>query len=303
MEFRFAPFIISTVVCVILAASILIPIVSDATATEKTVTNDGYFDLIKLDASDAGEHTISWASSNGKIITVDGVAIDVTTWGLGSYQQVSCFVTESDLFRLGVPGSPGALQWIQVRGATIAYAQANTSFEATIGSGNVSITMDGGAARTLTYTEAYLLAPTGDYVMKKSDESAYLLADSEIYGLGYTTLTGGNAVFKVAGTVEDMTVESVTTVVSISDIVVDYQDTDEYEDLYLFDKVTFVATIDDAATDCTYSYVIVPKEVTGQLTEHLGDAERAILGILPVLVIIGIVLGVVVVLGRRAELF
>lgn len=301
--------VVGVVIGALLLTTLVIPVIGEASTTEHTFTNDGYFDLNKIDATDTTEHTIVWSVSDAKMLTVDGVDLDTTTWGLGSYQQVTVFATETDLFRLGVPGSTGPLQWIQIRGATIGYAQANSSFQATISGGNVSVQLDSELSpRTLTYTDAYIITPDGDYVMKKSNESAYLNADSVIYGMGYTAInydgSTTSTVFKVTGTIENMTAESVITTdpaITTSNIEVDYSEASNYIDLYSFDKVTFTATRGEDDTDCTYSYVIVPKEITAELAQHLDSGSLSLLQIVPLLITVGIIMAVVGVFVIRRE--
>lgn len=291
--------IVGLVIALVVVGMVLVPFVTEATTTERTFENEGYFYLDKINSTDETEHTIVWDVTDGKILTVDGVDMDITTWGLSNYQLITVFATETDLFRLGVISGSQALAWVQVRGSTIAYAGASTLFSATIGGGNVSVQIDDEASpRSLTYTDAYIISPDkADYVMKKSNESAYLKADSVIYGMGQTQVTGtSGAVFKVEGTIEDVDVTSLVTTtpeITISDIEVSYSAVDGYIGLYAFSKVTFVATAGTDTTNCTYSYVIVPASVTVELFQHASNIEITLYQMIPILVVLGLVVAIV----------
>lgn len=288
---------------VLVFASLLIPVVDQATATTDTLENTGYYYMDEITADDTATHTIKWDATAPKILTVDGVDMDITSWGLGAYQQVTVFATETDIIRLGVPNNPdvAGLQWIQIRGGTIGYAQANSIMMASISSGAASISLDSEPTpRALTYTSAFIISSdAGAYVMKKSNESAFLKEDSVIYGMGNTTLNNGenstvNTVLKVMGTMDDLTITSVVAAVDVStsDIVIDTTPVNGYIGLYKFDKITFVATVNSADTDCIYSYVIVPASVTAEKAIHADEPTRDILAVLPLILICALIMGV-----------
>lgn len=299
---------IAAVIGIIVLGSVLMPILDEATATTDTFTNEGYFYMEKLASSDDTEHTLSWVSTDSKILTVDGVDMDITTWGLSSYQQVTVFATETDLVRLGVTSVGFGLQWIQIRGATISYASAGSNFDATISNGSASIMLDTETdPRELTYTDAYIIQPDkSDYVMKKMNDSAYMNSDSPIYSLGYTALSYGggndNAVLKVSGDVKEVNVTAVRQSsayeLTFSNITIDKSTVSGYNDLYSFKKITFVATENSTANDCTYSYVIVPHEVTAERSVHFTAGQNAIFAAIPVLIILAVLLGVVALVIR-----
>lgn len=304
MDIKAFPALIVGVVVALVLAGATLPIWADTLATEDTFTNEGYFYLDKLKSTDETEHTISWASTNNKILTIDGVDMDVTTWGLSSYQQVTVFATETDLIRLGVTSVGFGLQWIQIRGATISYASASSNFDATISGGTASIMLDTESdPRILTYTEAYFIQPDkSDYVMKKSNESAYMNSDSPIYSLGYTSLSYGggndNAVLKITGNVESVNIQAVRQSsayeVAFSNIVIDHTAVSNYLDLYKFDKITFTATENDTANACIYSYVIVPTEITADRSVSMAGPLGVLVGVIPLLMVAGLVTGAVV---------
>lgn len=286
---------ITLTVGIILAGSLLMPVISDATETERTLENIGYYSMNELNASDDTEHTLTWASSNKNILAVDGKDIEISSFdAVGA--SLTIFASETDLLRIGISsstGSPG-LSWIQMRGSTVAYASANTTFTATISSGSVAAVMDG-TSKSLSYTSAYLItAEDGDYVMKKANETAYMFEDSTIYSLGYTTISNGdtslNAVFKVDGDLSEVEVSSLTSdLVTFSDVVINSTLDGKYVGVSKFSSVSFTATAGGSDTDCIYSYVIVPHYITAELSQHLDQGEIAIMNALPVLIIAALV--------------
>lgn len=292
---------ITLTVGIILAGSLLMPVISDATTTEKTFENEGYFFMDKISSTDEDTHTITWAASTPNIIVVDGTNMDIASFGLPSgFASVTIFATETDIIRLGANNDGTSLNWVQVRGSTWYYSSSTTSFTATIAGGDLTAVLDG-TTRATTYTDAYLIDKdeNGAYVMKKSDEKAFMLADSEFYNIGVTNITSGFIILKVEGNIESATVTPLTispetfSTPTISDEEIVKNTVNGYKDLYQFDKLTFTASYNDGTNDktidCVYSYVIVPASVTAELTNHLNPGEIAIMNALPVLIIAALV--------------
>ena len=268
--YRLPIMIVALVIGIIMVTAVILPLSSEYSEA-KTFTNTGYFYMDKITSDDTDEIVIEWDVSDSKIMTVNDKDIDITTLGFDAYQHATIFCTGTDLFRLGYTNDSQGLSWIQIRGSTIAYAGASSYFKATISAGTVSINIDSEASpRTLSYTEAYVInAEKADYVMKKSNETAYLLDDSTIYGMGTTSVANGTqtpdtVIFLIDGDVESVTVTDVysTGSVTVSDIEINKTAVNGYIDLYDFSKVTFTATESATDTAVTYSYLIVPSEVS-----------------------------------------
>lgn len=298
---RIVALVVGASVMVLIFSALLVPIINDATTTERTLTNTGYFNMNKITDTDETTHTIAWDATNSQVLTVDGVDMPVSNWGIGSYQQVTVFATETDLIRVNPISGGQSISWVQIRGNQVNYAQANSTFSATMSEGSATISVDS-SPWSLTYSEAYIITNgEGQYTMKKADETAYMLSDSLIYSLGYTQLpySGGNdnVVFGVNGNINAVNVSvvrhSAATTISISDVEIHKTEVASYVGVSAFDKITFVATDDGTPTDVTYSYVIVPAEITAELAVHPDDGTRALLSAIPIIAMIGIVLAVV----------
>lgn len=311
MENKLVAGIVATAIAVIVLAGVLMPALDDATTTHETFKNEGYFYLNKLASTDTTDHTVVWDATSSNILTVDDVNIDVSTWRLESYQSVTIFATDTDMLRLGVGSGGLSVTWIQIRGSTISYAQASSSLNATIGGGNTTMYIDSGVTpRTLTYTDAYLItSEKADYVMKKSNETVYMLKDSPVFSIGYTSLNnndgGDNVVLLITGTMEDFDIsvirQSSAYDITFSNKLITATASSDYVNLYSFDKYTFTATENSTDTNCTYSYVIVPTEITAEKAQHLEPAMNTILSVIPFLIIVAVLLGVVAIFIARRE--
>lgn len=297
--------IVGLVIALVVVGMVLVPFVNDATTTKRTFENEGYFFMDKISATDEGTHTISWAVSTPNIIVVDGTNIDVASFGLPSgYSAVTIFATETDIIRIGASNDGTSLSWVQVRGSTWYYSASTTSFTATIAGGDLTAVLDG-TTRATTYTDAYLISDDekGAFVMKKANEKAYMKEDSEYYNIGVTSVTGGYFIFKVEGDLESATVTPLAknpetySTPTISDEEIVKNTVSGYKDLYQFDKLTFTATYNDGTNDqtldCVYNYVIVPASVTAELSQHASSIEITLYQMIPILVVLGLIVGIV----------
>lgn len=287
---------ITLTVGIILAGSLLMPVISDATTTEKTFDNtaNALFQVEKLD--DSSEYTFVWDHTDPTHATVNGSTVTLKN------ATVLCS-TDSFLFRFGSDTASGS--YIQSIGANIGMIVS----EKGTNEGDLTITASGGtftfetvkggttATKTLDFTEGYGIVAEGSYVMKSPTQTAYMLKDSPIVAMGLTSLDGvWNNLFQITGTVEEVTITQIIptpATYTISDIVINSQANDKYIDLYSLDSITFVATqiADNTKVhDCTYNFFIVPATVTAELSQHLSPGEIAIMNALPVLIIVALVM-------------
>lgn len=293
--------VVAMVVATVLVVTCAVPIISDSVKTEDTFTNEGYFRMAKISATDESTYTISWDATTPNIITINDTDIDITTWGSAGDVAYSIFATESDIFRMGVANNGYNVSWIQLRGSTYAYVGATSNFDATIESGTATIEVDSTVSSyTLAYTDAYVIDPSGNYTMKKSNVSSYLLDDSTIYGMGITGVSSASYVMIVSGTVESVSTDYIAVTndapdLTVTDLSITSSEVSGYIDLYSFDKVTFKATPEGGSTptNVTYSYVIVPYEVTAERSVHVDGPTGDILSVIPILMVLGIVIGAV----------
>ena len=189
------------------------------------------------------------------------------------------------------------------------YGQAsvtgNTDLSLTISGGKITNTSTN---REFTITgNTYVVSDEGNYLMKASDNAAYLLSDSNTLATGMTIISG---VWVVMGWDSDEGIDIEPIVYypadsyTVSNLNVDSEIVSGYDDLAKLTKLTYTVTKNDDPTvtqNVTYSYFIVPAEVTAEKSVHLTDNENAILLVIPALVIIAIIIGVLAVAMRGRE--
>ena len=188
-------------------------------------------------------------------------------------------------------------------------AEAGDKATITLASGTVNFASNGTSPLNRTVTDigddAYIINAdnSGEFtvVMKKANTQAYVLNDSVIRFMGVSVAAGPNgiALYGIGSLDDGMTLSTIYTNTTVSDVT--YSDpvpTDTavngFNDLYSLDKYTFTISYSDNGTpktfDATYSYFLVPAEVTAERTQHLDEAEIALVNALPILIIIGLVL-------------
>lgn len=263
--------VVTLTVGIILAGSLLMPVLNDATTTEKTFANSGYYYM-----TDTSEHTYEF---DGSKWTVDDVSLNHTLAGVN--------VVATDTFFIRDVG--------QVRGAY--NISGITSCELTFNNGTVTgtyTTTGDPQAVNWTYSEFYGATPTKDaYILSKNTNTpiAYINGDSEVYGYGTTSLGGAQNIFQVTGNLDDgATVVCPNSSVTVSNISFNATPVEGYIDLYTYESVTFTATLSGTDYAVTYNIVVLPSEVTAELAQHLDAGEIALINALPVIVIIGLVL-------------
>ena len=294
--------VVTLTVGIILAGSLLMPVLADTTATEKTYTNTGYFTMDKL-KSDA-EFTLTWDQATPNIIDIDGEKIDLSDRGLTSGKLYTIFGADNFVLRVYWANSP-FLQYFgqtSVIPAFITATSAGSKFTATVTGGNITF-----ASTDPSYPDPVTIELTdtaycinaldkGNYIMKNADESVFIETDTDIIVLdGLTNLYANDVGIYAEGTIDgDLTATTFrgdgTYDVSFKDWTYDTTDVDEAINLVKLKKVVFTATQNDTDYEVTYSYFIVPATVTAELSEHLNAGEIALLNALPILVIIGLVM-------------
>lgn len=288
--------VIGLTVGIILTGSLLMPVLADTTTTENTFTNTGYFRYTEIDDTETYSYTFDEATFNK--ITVNGE--DMTIWqpNNGLYNLSLVMIPDIGIIRYNA--SQSAYTSSQVVGiGTLSLANGYT---VTFDNGTYTITNASNSSITGTYTKAYAPIPDGEYILKKSNDKAYLsdgstiIGDSDFIAMGVTNVTAWNNGFQIVGTLSDYDVTvynpSDNTFV-ISDVTDDKAAVANYNNLYTLSKIMFNITDSEDDTvdvDATYSYFLVPYQVNAELAQHLNAGEIALLNALPVLIIIGLVM-------------
>lgn len=281
----------------------MLPIFQDVTATEDTFTNEGYYTMDKIDNDT--ERVITWSRSTPDKITIDGVDFDMSF--AETNKSYTLIGSESVILRYQVDSS---VKGIQVYGSeyvgfhTGSAESAGTNLTITLSSGSFTYVTDGTSPLNKTFsvgTDAYVINPStqGQYafVMKKSNIPAYVLADSDIRFLGVSVTGGPNgiAIYGIGNVEDGMTLSTIykpntITTVTYTDPVVTDSEINGYVDLYTLDKYTFTITYDANTYDATYSYFLVPSEVTAEKSIHGDDGFNTIVDLIPLVIGMGLLL-------------
>lgn len=304
MNNKLIPIVITLVVGIILAGSVLMPVLNDATTIEKTLTNDGVLRMDKITTADST--VITWDHTAPSIITVDDVDITLPDQNAVVYLTVNG--TDNDFMVRYTPSATNPMMVVfNGNNANVEASVTNgRDLTVTISEGSISVT-DGTNTETATFTDyAFIPSENGKYVMKNPNKVAYLNADSEIYGMGRSFLSASNINlnFTIAADVEtEPTVDyygrNVTATISNAEVNATKLDT--YVDMYEFSSITFDVTISDNTSSVTYNQVIVPYQVTSELSQHLTPGQIALMGAIPVLVIVALLVVAVGVVARRND--
>lgn len=272
---------ITLTVGIILAGSLLMPVISEATETEKTFNNEGYYYM-----TDLGEDSITYVFDGSKW-TINDVVVDIDITDLTTIVAAENVIIRANGY---------------FRGTTTINASA-LNLTVTADSITGTATVSGNTQTINLSLDVYYCAvtePTG-YVLSKYNTPTYLHKDSDILADGQSAYTpSASAVFRIEGNINDgFTVTPALASITVTDVKCNYTVIDEYIDLYRVDSITFKSVYnsgtpsdpsDDVVRDQTYSSYVVPASVTSEMTNHLNSGEIAILNALPVLIIAALVL-------------
>lgn len=289
--------IVSLMVAVILALAVLVPVIQDTSASEDTLTNEGYFRLSSIESTSDDTITFMWDHTKPNMANINGTDIEIN---YPAVDVISISLVFSDTFTIRFYKEYGAyscqayLPFSAFVGASVANG---TDLTATATGGTISVanTAATPATGSATYDTLYYPDTNGSWIMKDKDKPAYVFPDSTIIVANGLTAVGERVVgLYFEGNIEDgydFTIyRSNATESNVTSV---YSEVNEYKDIVALDKITFTLTTTDDSVDATYSYFLVPYEVTAERSVHVTPIEASLLGIIPLLVVIGIVIGAV----------
>lgn len=292
MEMKIPMVAISAAIVVIVLAAVLMPVLGDATTTEDKFTNKGRF-YMDTSVSDDVTITMNYDIENSvRSWYIDGVLL--------SYEE------NDDVIRPTVVGTDNFVFRTDGRSRGLNSATGGTDYTVTVTSSSV-------VTGNKTGNAPLMVASTSetDNIMRYSSTSdAYLLGSSEMIACGWTSLkisdeNTTDGVISFTGSIDDgveITIYNGTYTFTASNVQINADEVNGYEDLYKFTSVTFDATYNDGETDwvtpCTYSVIVIPSEVTAERSVHLNGNEIAILAAIPALVIVALLIGVLAIFFR-----
>lgn len=269
---------ITLTVGIILAGSLLMPVISDATTTERTYTNEGVFYM----TDDPTDYVMEYKGTDGEIWVNGEMVIKFTDIPNSTWTLLS---TPEYLIRMQGFGSNYAL-WLTSVAGTNTFIGNNTTESATITLTDSTIQV--GTGSPVSYSGEFRgLAKEGDYVMTSTGGFTVSDTDTIIIGNGTTGVTHWYDAFYIIGTVEDIEVYSSDSI-TVSNVDVNATKIPNFNGSTVT-SITFTATDGTNTTDATYDRVIVPVSVTLEKTQHLAPSEIAILNALPILIIVALV--------------
>ena len=294
-----AGLIVGVVVGVVLLSALLFPVIGEATATTSTFKNEGYFQLDKF----TDEYTLEWDAADPDTITINGEDI---TYHNNSGMAVSVVLGENFALRLN---ADNARMSFYNAGTFVNTSETYPTMTVTFASGSVVAT-NGNTSKTVSsVSELYGLVDAGDYVMKKTDAVAYLnsgseiVADSEIYATGQTYSGSNNILWHLEGTIDDMKYpDEFNSSYTVTNQTINGAYSTKYNDLYELNNLQFTVTTSGSIVyNVTASFFVVPAEVTAEKTVHMTDVENTIVSIIPILTVVGLILGVLAFFYSRRE--
>lgn len=283
MNMKIVGSLIGVAVAIIMIGSVLAPVVTDVSADSDTYYNEGYFFMDRYDST--SNLSVTWNYNNPDEFNVNGTVV--------KYENANMFVS-------AIISKEFAVR-ITADGLTLAYYGSGASFSANVTNPNFSLTYEGGVCTASNGTSEkitntgwlFCISNDGDYVMKKSDKSAYLNENSEIFANGITYFGSAGAQAIIYGDWMNPTYDPEST---ITDFTVNYKTIDSHVDLYALSSFTFDMTREDVTQAVTYSYFVVPYEVTADRADPLDDGIVAVLAAtIPMLIIAGLMMALFII--------
>lgn len=285
MNMKLIPLVITLVVGIILAGSVLMPVINDVTAKSDTFVNEGYFYVDSVENQDS----MTYKFEDGAL-TINDEVVALPT-GSEYPDGLTIFYTEHICVRY----DDG---YFKVRGV----ANHNCYYmDVTVEEGTITGTYqwtDTPATVNWTYTEFVgMVGESTNRVMGKSMPH-FMNSDSYLETTGLSNFgTIGYAVVHIAGSIEDgVTVNlynqgsgAALTNLTVSNIQIDKTDVTDYVDLYKINKITFDVTDGANTATATYTIYTIPASVTADRANPMPDGQAAILTAIPVLIITALV--------------
>lgn len=292
---------IALTVGIVTFSGVLIPAIESGVNTEDTFTNTGL-----IYASELNEDTtmsMSWDHTKPNILTVDGedMVIPSATW------PVSVAFSESWVIRV-FPESNG---YIQLVDATSGYptlaatVSQGSDMSIEINSGTLSATV-GTTTKTNQITTGLVIDDNGNYVLKKSTDSAYILSNSIVYCAGYTSRGLSDSINLVNiftfSVDEGIDIWSSYPPSITHTETIDNTEIHSHIDLYSFKSITMeIEDTDEHTGTAVYSQVYVPAEVTAEKSIHADASTILLFQTIPVFIVLGMIVAVVGVLYMKTR--
>ena len=277
MDNKFIGLMVGLTVGVLMVSGFLWPIVSDATKTTEKIENEGYFTLDAVSEA----HTLTWDYTAPKSVTVDDSVIDLSA--LDYTRAYTVFGGNSFMLR----ATGGGIQAFLPAGSNPLFLQATvaaqTNMTVNIAADSATFTV-GSDSVSVNFNVAYLIntAGNGSYTMKFADETASILDNSEIILVGVSRTFSANdlGVYAIGSLSEDFEFTffrgNTPAVSQTGEVTINTVDNEKYKSVSEISNVQFTVTQNEVEYDLTYSYFLVPTELTAELAQHLDTTQIAL---------------------------
>lgn len=283
MENGFMNKIIGLVLVLVIGATLvgglLVPVVDGITAKERTITNEGVFRM-----TDETPYSITYDPTNLAFI-VNGDTIPFSEIPAGRWTIVS---TDAFMFRFQAYAAENYQLFISDSSSTSLIASSATSEPRTWTFDNGTYTgYDGTTTREYTANSFRGLNLNGAYIMTNGTDKPIIEGDSSIIiGHGLTMVNANNTPFYIYGTVDNGVTVNTSPTVTVSNIAVNAPEYSGLVDCYTLNNITFTATAGENTVEATYDRVIVPYQITADVSHPLDDGQIAIFGVISLLGIV-----------------
>ena len=245
-----------------MVTAVILPLSSDYSEA-KTFTNKGYFRMSELPSDE--NHTITWSYEDPTTLSIDSVDVELDPSLFPSGTNRSVIISDSFLIRLFGHGTYYTLElWDKGYVDSVSSADSDT-LSISISSNTLTWTANEETPVSRSFTD-YVIAVdnSGDMIMKGASDLAYMMPDSVLYAAGISTFkTNVFGGIYITGTIENVSIDAPLTGVTVNnDTEIVTSEVSGYIDLVQLDKITFSTTYDGSTVNQTYSYFVVPYEVS-----------------------------------------
>lgn len=296
MKTNILTLVITLAVGIILAGSLLGPVISDAQNTigpEITMTNESSFVLKEADSGDVLKNvrttvdetrTDTWTFNNTAIV---GPSSGGTNWTVG-------IMSDSVYMQINAADNASAGSWLYMDGTETYHYFGSITVTFT----DTEIQIDTGTASTsanVGYTWAYVICPydEGEYIAPSLGGTGYVSKATDVLLCGFYSTGELDTMYYYHNGQNYVSTEGYSMVTNV-DLTLHEGTTDIYD-------ATVSATVTDGTDSETFTpfRIFVPYEVTGH---EAGGASYTLLGAIPIIVIVAILMVAVGAIAyRRAD--
>lgn len=293
--------LIGIFVAIVVVATLAIPTIGDLTKTSEVFDNSTGEELFQMEefGNLPSGYTLSYTKDDLYRIQSGNNLVQLRS------ATIVC-ATDMFLLRFGLDNSGPYIQSVGLENEIFVNADSGAAgFELKIYKDRLDVYVDGSLVNTVT-SSGYAIVKDGSFVMKSSNQVAYMRGDSPIYAMGLSTVAGtpvawANIIYLHGSISEGVEVKCVNLpAATISNVVVTSEAVSGYDDLFKLSSVSFDFTYNDSTTPLIYDFFIVPENVSVPIDGAMSGTQSTLFGVVPLLLLIVVVMMAVrMISGRR----